>query len=162
MVRETKFFLNQRLLSLSPPSFLLFPFSLVAFTLLLVNICFHASTCHEVDPRCAEESSMLTCPYVSDVIPSKENFLLFTDSNAVLHRSEGFRLNPIRSIKRLRFYGEATRTDHKVCFKSIEEALCQYLRIENVESFLLYDMENNATIILRFCDTIPYAYFPFN
>lgn len=47
------------------------PFS-VTFTILLVNICFHASTYREVDPRCTEESSTLTCPYVSDVIPSRK------------------------------------------------------------------------------------------
>lgn len=118
MVRETKFFLDQ--CPLSPP-----PFSRVVFTISLVNICFYASTYREVDPRCAEESSTLTCPYVSNVIPSwKFSFVRGSKRDLpsmFFTRVKDFWI--LCSTRRLRFYSETIQTDHKICFKSQSKGL---------------------------------------
>lgn len=97
-------------------------FSLVAFTISVVNICFHASTCHEVDPRCVVEGSTLTCPYVSNEISfpfvrgSERSFVW-----RVFHPNEGSFSN--RSPRRLRFCGRTMQTEESALSRDRKDPL---------------------------------------
>lgn len=141
-----------------------FSLSLVASTISLVNICFHASMYREVDPRCAEESSTLTCPYVSNVIPSwKFSFVRGSERGipgAFFARAKDF-VWVLLFIRRPRFYSEITQTDHEVCFKSRSKELFVNIGLrvyENIESFLFHNMEK---LMLRLSSGFidPYLFF---
>lgn len=130
----------------------------VAFTISLVNICFHASMCREVDPRCVMEGSTFTCPYVSKRRDSKILFCSRIRTVLLLtHFSPAGRIFfELLSNCVSDFAGEPCK--RRVCFKSRSKGSFVDFssRGENVKGFLFHDADSNtATRTPAFYDMIP-------